>query len=60
MTIVELQKILDIAIQLGEGGAKVCINESRDGNDSFTEAKALFVDVGCQSQPCKILTFTYA
>jgi len=60
MTVNDLQKMLEIAIQLGAGNSLVCINDSRDGNDSFPEAQAMFLDVGTQMDPGKILTFTYA
>lgn len=60
MTVNELIKMLETAKQLGHGDSRICINDSRDGVNSFPDAKAVFMDTGSQMDPCKILTFGYA
>ena len=59
MNIKELKVLIDVAIDLGHSEAKLVINDSRDGNRSYPEAKAKLEKCGTQHDPSVMLIINY-
>lgn len=56
MKITELKKMIEIAEQLGEKDIEVCINDCRDGEESYPAARCIFTETAAGK---KILTMVY-
>ena len=59
MTINELKVLIDTAIDLGHGEGRLHLNDSRDGYESFPEAKARLKKCGTQQNPGVMLIVGY-
>lgn len=59
MNIKELKVLVDIAIDLGYSDAKLTINDSRDGNESYPIAKAKLKKCGTQYDPSVMVVVSY-
>lgn len=59
MKISELKILIDAAESLGHGDAKMVLNDSRDGNESYPTAKATLKKCGTQQDPDVMLVISY-
>ena len=59
MNIKELKVLVDTAIDLGHSDAKLVLNDSRDGNESYPIAIAKLKKCGTQDDPSVMLVVSY-
>ena len=59
MNISDLKILVDAAESLGHGDARLVINDSRDGNESYPAAKATLKKCGTQQDPSVMLVIGY-
>jgi hypothetical protein len=59
MKISELKILIDAAESLGHSDARLVLNDSRDGNESYPAAKATLKKCGTQQDPDVMLVISY-